>query len=199
VAIVALYGSPRREGNTARLLRAAVAGAQVAGAEVEEVVLRDLEIRPCLEIYACREAGRCAIRDDFLPLADKLLAAAGVMLASPIFFYAVSAQVKALMDRCQSLWVRKYWLEKKPLGRLDNPRPGLFVTAGATRGKRLFDGAEMSVKYFFDTFDVRLWRMLGYRGLDGADEILAHPDYLDEARAAGGELAQIAMAREKPF
>ena len=192
MAIIALYGSPRRQGNSARLLREAVAGAREAGAEVEEVVLRDLKISPCLEIYACKKDGRCAIRDDFLPLADKLLAAEAVMLASPIFFYAVSAQVKALMDRCQSLWVRKYWIENQPLGRLDNAKPGLFLTVGATSGKNLFVGAEHSVRYFFDSFNTALWRSLGFRGLDAADDILAHPEYLAAARQAGADLAEAA-------
>ncbi|NPA25020.1 MAG: flavodoxin family protein [Deltaproteobacteria bacterium] len=191
MAIVALYGSPRRRGNTARLLEAAVTGARETGAEVREFVLRDLKISPCLEIYACERGGEggCAIKDDFQQVAEALLGAGATMLASPIFFYAVSAQVKALMDRCQSLWVKKYWIDAKPLGRLDNPKPGLFLSVGATRGKNLFTGAELSVKYFFDTFNTRLWRTLAYRGLDRADEILQHPEYLEEARRAGMELA----------
>jgi multimeric flavodoxin WrbA len=193
MAIVALYGSPRRQGNTARLLEAAVAGAREGGAEVREVVLRDLKIGPCLEIYACERGGegRCVIRDDFYQVAEILLESRAIMLASPIFFYAVSAHVKALMYRCQSLWVKKYWIEKKPLGRFDNFKPGLFLSVGATRGRNLFAGAELSVKYFFDTFDTRLWRTLAYRGLDRADEILQHPEYLDEARQAGVELGKM--------
>ncbi len=195
--IVALYGSPRRRGNTARLLQAAVEGARQGGAEVREIVLRDLKINPCLEIYACRREGICVQRDDFRRLADTLLKADATMLASPIFFYTVSAQVKLMMDRCQSLWVKKYWLEKKPLGRLDNARPGLFLSAGASRGRQLFAGAEMSVRYFFDTFDTRLWKTLAYRGLDEADDILQHPEYLEEARTAGLTLAGMIKTGEQ--
>ncbi len=186
--ITAIYGSPRRNGNTAKLLQSAIDGARSAGAEVTEIVLRDLKLQPCLEIYACQKEGRCAIKDDFHGLAETLLSAQATILASPIFFYAVSAHVKAMMDRCQSLWVKKYWLDKKPLGKLDNPKPGLFLSVGATQGKRLFEGAEMSVKYFFDTFDTSLWRTLGYRGLDEADDILKHPQYLAQARQAGVDL-----------
>ena len=191
--ITAIYGSPRRNGNTARLLQSAVAGARSVGADVTEIVLRDLKLQPCLEIYACQKDGCCAIKDDFHALAKKLLSAQATILASPIFFYAVSAQVKAMMDRCQSLWVKKYWLDKKPLGRLDNPKPGLFLSVGATRGKRLFEGAQMSVKYFFDTFDTSLWRTLAYRGLDQADDILQHPQYLAEGRQAGVDLVETAQ------
>ena len=197
--IVAIYGSPRRDGNTAKLLQSSIAGARSVGAEVSEIVLRDLKLQPCLEIYACQKDGVCAIKDDFHDLAEKLLAAEATILASPIFFYAVSAHVKIMMDRCQSLWVKKYWLEKKPLGRLDNSKPGLFLSAGASHGKNLFEGAEMSVKYFFDTFNTSLRQTLAYRGLDQADDILQHPQYLAEARQAGVELVETAQINNSTF
>ena len=86
IKIVAVYGSPRRKGNTSLLLKKAVQGAREAGAEVEEVVLRDLKFSPCLEIYGCKETGRCVIQDDFQPVLDKLQASKGIMVASPISF-----------------------------------------------------------------------------------------------------------------
>ncbi len=112
--VLALYGSPRRKGNTAQLLKRSVEGARAAGAEVEEIMLRDLKMSPCLEIYGCKETGRCIIKDDFQSVYDKLASCQGLILASPIFFYTVSAHTKMLMDRCQSLWVKKYWIEKPP-------------------------------------------------------------------------------------
>jgi len=101
--IIAIYGSPRKNGNTDLLLKQAVKGAGEAGAQVEEIFLRDLKISPCLEIYGCKSTGRCVIKDDFLKLQDLMLASDGIMLASPIFFYTVSAHTKIFMDRCQSL------------------------------------------------------------------------------------------------
>ena len=90
IKIVAVYGSPRRNGNTSLLLKKAVQGARKAGAEVEEIALRDLKISPCLEIYGCKKTGRCVIEDDFHRVLDQLQACQGLILASPIFFYAVS-------------------------------------------------------------------------------------------------------------
>ena len=188
--ILAIYGSPRREGNTARLMAQAVAGAREAGAQVEEVVLRDLEMSPCLEIYGCKNNGRCAIEDDFQELYDKLVSCQGMILASPIFFYTVSAQTKIMMDRCQSLWVKKYWIDKRPFGELDPAKKALFICVGATKGKKLFDGALMTVKYFLDTMDMGLWKSLLYRGLDLEDEVENKPAYLAEARQAGADLAR---------
>jgi len=190
VKIVAIYGSPRRKGNTSLLLKKAAEGARDAGAQVEEVILRDLKISPCLEIYGCKQTGRCVIKDDFQGVYDQLLACQGLMLATPIFFYTVSAHTKTLMDRCQSLWVKKYWLEKTPFGKRDFKRKGLFISVGATKGKKLFDGTLLTVRYFFDPLDMELWRSLLYRGIDFEGDVLKHPQYLEEAYQAGRELCQ---------
>jgi multimeric flavodoxin WrbA len=188
--MLAIYGSPRRKGNTALLLKRAVEGAVEAGAEVEEIVLRDLKMSPCLEIYGCKKDGRCVIQDDFQGVYDRLLTCHGLMLASPIFFYTVSAHTKMLMDRCQSLWVKKYWIDKAPFGRRDFSKKGLFISVGATKGKRLFEGTLLTIRYFFEVLDMELWRSLLYRGLDFEGDVLKYPEYLDDAFKAGKELVQ---------
>jgi multimeric flavodoxin WrbA len=192
--ITAIYGSPRRKGNTALLLREAVRGASESGAQVTEFVLRDLKMSPCLEIYHCKETGRCAIKDDFNHVADVMKSGDGLMVASPIFFYAVSAHTKILMDRCQSMWVKKYWLDKPDSVLRAVSRKAVFISVGATKGKRLFDGALLSMKYFFDVLDMTLWRSLLYRGLDFEGDVLQHPGYLQEAYRTGKELAETLKA-----
>jgi multimeric flavodoxin WrbA len=188
--IVAVYGSPRRQGNTAALLKKAVEGAHDAGARVEEIVLRDLKMSPCLEIYGCNQAGECRLKDDFQQARDQILACRGLMLASPVFFYTVSAHTKILMDRFQSLWVKKYRVEKTGQKQKTALRKGLFIAAGATRGKKLFDGMLLSLRYFFDVIDMELWKALLYRGLDFEGDVLKFPEYLDEAYQAGKEFAK---------
>ncbi len=187
--ILALYGSPRKRGNTSVLLKEAVRGARDGGAAVEEIFLRDLSITPCLEIYACRETGRCAMRDDFDSLRDKLLSCDALMLASPIFFYTVSAHTKIFMDRCQEFWSKKYLIDKAPFGLRAPTRKALFISVGATHGKKLFDGVLLTMKFFLDTLDMELWGSLLYRGLDGESDVLEHPEYLDDAYRKGNELA----------
>jgi len=188
--IISIYGSPRRKGNTAILTKEAVRGARDAGATVEEFVLRDLKISPCLEIYACKKEGECAIKDDFQMLRDKILSAKGLIISSPIFFYAVSAHTKTMMNRFQSLWVRKYWIDEMPYEARNFKRKGLFITVGATQGKMLFNGVRLSMKYFFDTLDMALWRTLAYRGIDLEGEVKNHPEHLKEAYTSGMELAE---------
>lgn len=188
IEIAAFFGSPRRQGNTSTLLRQAIAGARDAGARVTEVVLRDLKMSPCLEIYGCKDTGRCVIKDDFTEIEALLQRVDGMMLASPIFFYTISAHTKILMDRCNSLWVKKYWIDKKPFGGKDYPRKGLFISVGSTNGKRLFEGAVLSVKYFMDALDMALWRSLLYRGVEKEGQIREQSAALEEAYDAGKAL-----------
>jgi len=186
--VVAIYGSPRRKGNTALLLQEAVRGAREAGAEVEEVVLRDLKMSPCLELYECKNSGRCAIQDDFQKVYESILTSQAVMLASPIFFYSVSAHTKILMDRCQSLWVKKHWLKETTSEQGPSGRKGLFISVGATKGKKLFDGTLLTVRYYFEAIDCELWKSLLYRELDFEGDVLEHREYLEEAHQAGTDL-----------
>jgi multimeric flavodoxin WrbA len=188
IEIAAVFGSPRRKGNTSTLLSHAIAGAREAGAHVTEIVLRDLKMSPCLEIYGCKKEGTCVIRDDFGPVEALLHRTDGLMLASPIFFYTVSAHTKILMDRCNSLWVKKYWIDQKPFGQKHYPRKGLFISVGSTKGKKLFDGARLSVQYFMDALDMELWKSLLFREIETEGQILEHPSFLQAAFDAGKAL-----------
>jgi hypothetical protein len=94
------------------------------------------------------------------------------------------------MDRCQSFWVKKYWIEETPFGKLEAKRKRLFISVGATKGKRLFEGVRLTVKYIFETFDAELGRALLYRGLDFEGDVLKHLDYLNETYTTGKELVE---------
>lgn len=190
VKLCAVFGSPRRKGNTALLLGKAIEGARDAGAEVTEIVLRDKKLSPCLEIYGCKNSGKCVIKDDFHEIVDRMLESDGIMLASPIFFYSVSAHTKILIDRCQSLWMKKYYIEKADRRNWIPKRKGLFISLGATKGKKLFDGPLLTVKYFFDVLDMTLHKSLLYRGIDLEGEINGYPEYLEEAYQAGRDLVE---------
>jgi multimeric flavodoxin WrbA len=109
--VLGILGSPRREGNTEILLDEALRGASDHGGLCEKIILRDLKITPCLEIYKCAEDGVCAIQDEMQGLFPKIIQAERLLLASPIFFYSVPALAKAMIDRCQSLWAKKYILK----------------------------------------------------------------------------------------
>ncbi len=184
---LAIWGSPRRGGNSELLLKAFLEGATEAGGEVERLALREHKISPCLEIYHCFKDGTCPIKDDMLPLYDKLLAADVVVLATPIFFYSVSAQAKALIDRTQALWARRYVIEQDFPG---PERQGVLLAVGATQGKLLFVGARLVSKYFFDAINVTYAEEILVRGVDEKEAILQQPDVLSRATDLGRRLAQ---------
>jgi multimeric flavodoxin WrbA len=186
--VIGIYGSPRRGGNTELLLRELLRGSRDAGAEVEEIFLRELKITPCLEIYACRKDGKCPIHDDMESLYPKLAEADVVALASPVFFYSVSAHVKAVIDRCQAMWAKKYLL-KQPIAPGKPGRKGVFLSVGGSQGSKIFDGPLLTMKYFFDALDVIFYRSLLFKSIDAKGEILEHPTALAEAYALGKELA----------
>jgi multimeric flavodoxin WrbA len=184
--VLGIMGSPRRQSNTEILLDKALEGAREAGAEVEKVLVSNLKISPCLEIYACLKDGNCAIKDDMQALYEKLLEADHVIFASPIFFYGITSQAKAIIDRCQALWVRRYVLG---MGKEDKRvRRGAFISVGATRGTKLFDGALLTVKYFFDAIGVKYSGALLVRGIDNKGQIREHPTALEDAFRLGQEL-----------
>jgi multimeric flavodoxin WrbA len=121
-------------------------------------------------------------------LYQKMLEADHIILASPIFFYGVTSQAKAAIDRCQALWARRHVLG---MGKEDKrQRRGAFISVGATRGERLFDGAVLTVKYFFDAIGVRYSGDLLVRGIDNKGQIREHPTALDDAFRLGQELVR---------
>jgi multimeric flavodoxin WrbA len=184
--ILGIMGSPRMKGNTDLLLDEALRGAESAGAEVEKMVVDKLKITPCREYYQCVKDGNCVIRDDMDTVYAKLLEAEGIIVASPIFFYGLTAQLKALIDRCQVLWARKYILHRLP----ESTRKGAFIAVGATQGKQLFDGAILTVRYFFKAFGVEYVDELLVRGVDKRGEIKEHPTALEAAFELGKRLVQ---------
>ena len=180
--VLGIMGSPRIGGNTDLLLDKALDGVQSQGAEVEKILVNSLNINPCQECYHCLEEGECVINDDMDDVYPKLLDADVIIVASPMFFYGIPSQLKALIDRCQALWVRKYILKQEPS---DSMRKGIFIGVGATKGEKLFDGAIMVVNYFFKTIGVDYADELLVRGVDQSGEIKEHPTALSDAFELG--------------
>jgi multimeric flavodoxin WrbA len=97
--ILALAGSPRKKGNSDLLTEAFLDGAKSKGGVTEKVYLNDLAMRGCQACYACVKSGRCKQRDDMTGLYDKLLAADLWVLATPVYWWGPSAQLKLALDR----------------------------------------------------------------------------------------------------
>ena len=104
-SIVALLSSPRKKSNSTMLAQKIIEGAKVAGAKVESYYLHKMNISPCTACDKCKQADDrfCVIKDDMQKLYPKIVAANSLIIASPIYFFTVSAQAKLFMDRCYAL------------------------------------------------------------------------------------------------
>ena len=188
--VLGIFGSPRKGGNTELLLEELLKGAEKEGASVERLYLSDFTIIPCKECHGCDNTGSCVILDDMEKIYPKLLEADAVILASPIFFYGVTAWAKALIDRSQAFWARKYLLKDPSFGREGKKRKGFFISVGATKGVKVFDGAILTVKYFFDVLNAEYVGELLFKGVEAKGDILKHPEALQNAFEAGRRLSQ---------
>ena len=188
--ILGIAGSPRRDGNTDLLLCQAMSGAGKQGAQTKTITLSELSIAPCRHCDKCQQTGNCEIEDDMQWLYHELRETDCLVLASPIFFMGVTAQVKAMIDRCQALWVIKYVL-KLPISL--NPhkgRKGLFISVGSREIPDLFTPAIATVKSWFATLDIAYAGDLLFPGIDGKGAIVEHPTALAEAFVAGENLVK---------
>ncbi len=185
--VVGISGSPRREGNTETLLREVLRGAEEAGAETRLLILSKMNIAPCCHCDGCLAEGKCVVQDDMWLIYPEIESLDALVLASPIYFYGVTAQTKAMIDRCQAFWARKYVLKKKIAAR---KRKGVFISVGGTRFPDLFDHAKAVVKNLFLVIDVEYWGELFFRGVDEKGEIREHPTALKEAYLLGKKLVE---------
>ena len=188
--VLGLFGSPRRGGNTELLLEETLKGAETEGAEIDRIHLTDFTITPCKECHGCDQTGNCVILDDMEKIYPKLIEADIIILASPIFFYGITAWAKALIDRSQALWARKYLLKDPSMGKGGRKKRGFFISVGATKGQKVFEGAILTAKYFFDALNAEYAGELVFRGVDAKGDILKQQGALQQAFEAGRRLVR---------
>lgn len=103
--ILILSGSPRKGGNSDCLCDEFARGAQEAGHTVEKIRVAEQHIGFCRACYACKESGVCVQKDDMARVLQKMIDADVLVLASPVYFYSIDAQLKAVIDRTVARWL----------------------------------------------------------------------------------------------
>jgi multimeric flavodoxin WrbA len=189
--IIAFNGSPRKGGNTELLLAEAMRGAQEQGSDVIVFRLNALNLKPCLSCGKCDDTGRCVINDDMQAIHEAIRNADRIIVASPIFFFSVSAQTKIMIDRCQAFWSQKY-VHKKPVQPGPYGRKGLLLLVGGmkrTEKNKGFECSEATVRAFFRTVNVPEHVTLAYDNVDEKGAITKHAVAMREAYEAGKKLA----------
>ncbi len=169
--VLIFLGSPRKKGNSEILAEAVCRGIEQAGGSFEIVRLCALQFSPCIGCGGCDKTGHCVLEDQMIPLYDKIESARRLIIASPIYFYSVTAQTKAFIDRCQALWNRKHLKVKAGTWRQDPDRKGYLISVAATNGEKVFDGAVLTMKYTCDAMGLEYGGELLVRGIDHRGEM----------------------------
>ena len=194
--VLGLQGSPRKKGNTQYLLSAFMQAAEALGAQTHTVDVCRRHILPCMEYIVCEKKGYCPIDDDVKQdIYARIRWADVVVMASPVFFYNVTAQLKALIDRCQTLWARKYRLKLRDPGA--KMRRGCLLAVGATQGKNLFEGLHLTARYFFDAVDATYDDHLTYWGVEKFGDMATHPTVLRDVKQAANKILTPFLNRKK--
>ncbi len=195
--VIGLQGSPKKNGSSDFLLKRFLGEVEKMGVEVQMLDIPRMNIRPCIGCGHCEKKGFCVIDDDDMatsvyPLLRK---AQVVVAASPVFFYSVTSQLKALIDRTQALWSRKYRFHLSDP--LSTTRKGFFLSMGGSRGKKLFDGIHLVATYFFDAIDADVSGSLTYPGIETAADFQKKPDLNQEISKTAHALMSSLLERKR--
>ncbi|MBN1406101.1 MAG: flavodoxin family protein [Candidatus Omnitrophica bacterium] len=174
--VLGINASGRENGNCRILLDEALKGAKSKGAQTELIFLNSLKISPWREKLP---------KDDMPKLEQKILKADVIILASPIYFGSLSAQGKAMIDRCQALWERKN-LRKEALRK--NKAKAALICVEASNREDFFKNAEQIARNFFAVIEAQCCATLFCAGLDEPKAVLKRPEFLNKAYDLGKNL-----------
>jgi multimeric flavodoxin WrbA len=179
--------SPNPTGTSKTLLDKFGSGVMEAGVGFSILTISDFKnLSGCVECGACRKTGQCQISDDMEVFYQAFEVASRIVVASSLFFYDVPAQGKAVIDRSQAFWSRRYLLNQNKDGRPGSK--GFLLAVGATKGKDLFNPVTLSVKYFFDALAFpRTFGTLFFRSIEVPEDL--NEEQLLQTKGAGYEFA----------
>ncbi|HHV96587.1 MAG TPA: flavodoxin family protein [Clostridiaceae bacterium] len=197
--VIAIYGSPRKGGNSDILMDAFLSGVK----EHENVIsykLRDMTLKPCTGCGFCDDTGVCIYKDDIWKIYEHLYEACGLVLSSPIYFASVTAQLKAFIDRGQAFWVRNnllkaekiypYDINQSSLDTNNIIKKGFYISVGAMNTDKYFLNSRLVVRSFFISVGFKPSGELFFPGIDTKGEIKKYPEALDAAYKAGVEFGK---------
>ncbi|MRS12312.1 MAG: flavodoxin family protein [Actinobacteria bacterium] len=189
--VLGIAGSPRRHGNSDRLLDAALAGARETGALTATLIASDAGLKPCLGCGACSLTGDCIQFDRGPTVYEAIESADAIIVASPVYFASVPAGMKALYDRMQPYWARTHVLMQPRPPR----RPGAILLARGGGDPYGFEGAEATTRSVLAVLGVDVLGVLHATDVDAPGELEHHPGLSADARALGAAVAAEALLR----
>jgi multimeric flavodoxin WrbA len=181
--IAVFNGSPRVSGNIDLLLCQAIIPMEKAGHDVVRFNLNLLNIKPCQDCGKCEKTGECDISDDMAYVNEAIRNSDRIILASPIFFFGLSAQTKLMVDRCQPFWCEKYLL-KRPIPEGPSGRKGLLILVGGMKKEIGVQCGEATAVAFFRTINVPEHQTASFLGVDAKGAIMERPEAFDSVYRA---------------
>ncbi len=139
--VLIISSSPRKGGNSDILCDQFKAGAEAAGHAVSKISLADKRIGYCTGCYACKDSGKCPQKDDVAPILEAMMAAEVIVLATPVYFYTMCAQLKALIDRTVVIYPR---LTNKQF---------YYIMTMADDDPKMFAGTFAALRGFLDCYE----------------------------------------------
>lgn len=192
VSVLGISGSPRIRGNTEKLLDAFLDGAKEAGGDVDKIVLKKLSFRSCMGCNKCHKTGVCIVKDDLTPVLERIALTDVLALSSPIYSMGITSELKALIDRGQYLWARKFVLKNLEFGAEHiKLHKGIFISTAGQDTDDVFLGAYPVLTAFFNDFGIDYYENITAKGMDRWGGIDGHPDALKEAEKRGAEIVRL--------
>lgn len=186
--VLGILGSPRVGGNSDIILDKVLSSAEEQGASAEKIVLNEMDLAPCQEIEYenVTEEGLSMVKDDFGSIFRKIKESDSIIVASPVFFGSVSAQLKIMIDRFQCVWVSKNTLKKDIF---IQSKKGAFICTSGTDRKDFFEDSRKIIKHFFATVNIKYDGEIFCPGVDQKGKAAERGDILDKALVLGREMA----------
>ena len=176
--LLAIVGSPRLKGNTNYLVDQSLEEAAKLGAETEKIILSQHAVKPCLGHDNCASYDTCRQKDDTGWILDKLCEADGVILATPVYYYNVSAQMKAFIDRNYFLYTH----DRKSGART----VGVIVVAESLGIEDTLHTLRQFLGEIFEVNEDKIFTVCGYAG--GPGEVKNNLPLVEEARKLGRQM-----------
>ncbi len=186
--VVVILGSPRKKGNSTILARRVIRGVESEGAKAETVYLNGLNIKPCQACYACKkkDASGCAVKDDMQSLFPKLIEADAWVIASPVYWFTMSAQTKLFMDRCFALYN-----EDAEKSQLHRKRIAIAMSYGDA--DPFSSGCVNALRSFQDAYNYAGAKIVGmvYGSAEEPGEIASNTELMKRAEELGKNLVAV--------
>ena len=180
--VIGFIASPRKNGNTSKLVKEILKGAAEKGAQTKLYHLNDLNMKGCQSCYACRKIPNCVLKDDFSSIIDEIKNAHAVVLGSPVYMWQMNSQAKTFTDRLYP------FIDMELKTRFENPKPMVLAYTQGSPDSNSFQNAFDQHKNVlnFMGFDVK--EILTAAGNREKDDILRNTEILSKAKSAGANL-----------